>query len=162
MPSKYPAKSARDKRKAAFLAAFQETLFIGAAAKKIKIDRTTFYYWLEHDPVFAAEFELADQEVTEIYETALAKRALESDTTALIFALKARNPKKYTERFRHEIEAPKFDHIFSELLSLLKQRLVSACPHCQTKLSIREDIGRDLLALSARLEKSKTNEAAMK
>lgn len=158
MPSKDPAKSARDKRKAAFLIAFQETLFIGDAAKKVGMDRTTFYYWLEHDPVFAAEFELADQEVTEIYEKALAKRALESDTTALIFALKARNPKKYTERFKHEIEAPKFDLIFSEILSLLKQRLISTCPHCRTKLSLRDDIAKELIALSARLEKAKENQ----
>jgi hypothetical protein len=162
VPSKYPAKSARDKRKAAFLVAFQESLFIGDACKKVNMDRTTFYYWLEHDPIFAAEFETADQEVTEIYEKALAKRALESDTTALIFALKARNPKKYTERFKHEIEAPKFDLLFSELLSLLKQRLISTCPHCRTKLTIREDIAKDMLALSARLEKSKATGATMK
>ena len=43
---------------------------------------------------------------------------------------------------------------FAEVISLLKQRLPSHCPHCKTALALREEIGQAMLQLSERLREA--------
>lgn len=150
-----PLETSLAARKSEFLKAFSKVKFQGDACAAIGLSRRTVHRWRESDPEFAADYNEVNTELTEIYEKKLLQLGVEKDeVAAVIFALKCRNPEVYSERFKHEITTPKTDLIFSELLSLLKQRLPSTCPHCHTKMTMREDLARDLLALSERMEKS--------
>lgn len=98
--------------KKAFLAAFREAGIIRRACDQVGVGRTTVYRWLEQDTDFAAEYEHAETESTEMLEAAALSRAVEGVTklsasgkpytdysdTLLIFLLKARKPTVYRDR----------------------------------------------------------------
>jgi len=161
-PIKRASDRTRDELKVRFLEVFREVHFIKDAAKAVGISRDTVTNWRNADPAFAAAFDAANEDVTEVYESRLKDLALgvkdkdgiiHGDTTALIFALKARAPKKYTERFRHEVSNGQLEGVISEMIALVKRYLPDNCPHCKTNLQLRGTLAKQLVELSERLEK---------
>src|SRR5579885_2270936 len=105
-------------KKRAFLAAYEETCKIGAAAEASSIPRRTHYAWMENDEAYRAEFErvramigdrLEDEAIRRAHDgiekpvTIAGQRELvrEYSDTLLIFMLKGVKPEKYRERFEH-------------------------------------------------------------
>ena len=102
-------------KRAAFLAAYQETGTIRAAAEAAGIDRTTHYRWLD-DPEYAELFYQAQQEAVESLEAEARRRAVTGwqepifyqgqvvghrrrySDTLLIFLLKGAMPDKYVDK----------------------------------------------------------------
>jgi hypothetical protein len=145
----------KEEKKDRFLAAFKKTGTIVKGAEAAGVGRTTVYEWRATDPEFEAKFQRADEQMTWELEDSAMDRALKGSETLTIFLLKSRNPKKYTERFRHEIESSQIAELISEVASLIKRRVPVACQHCKTRLDIAPAIGQDLIALSERIVSSK-------
>jgi hypothetical protein len=74
-------------------------LSLTGACEASKIGRTTFYDWMADDPTIRPRLDKAYDEGTDVLEDALVRRALDQDTTALIFALKGRRPSRWRERY---------------------------------------------------------------
>lgn len=73
----------------AWVEAYKAYLFnVTEACKKIEINRSTFYKWLENDPDFAQAVQDAREEKIDFIEDQLLERISSGDTTAIIFALK--------------------------------------------------------------------------
>lgn len=98
-------KSTKSKQKI-WLEAFKANLFnVTEACKKIEIDRSTYYRWLENDPDFAQAAQDAREEKIDFIEDQLLERIASGDTTAIIFALKTlAKHRGYVER--QEIVGP--------------------------------------------------------
>jgi hypothetical protein len=159
---KSAADQTRQDLKNRFLDVYLRTHFISHAAKETGVHRDTVTEWRNVDPIFAAAFNSVREDITEEYESRLRDLALgvkdkdgvlHGDTTALIFALKALSPKKYTERFRHEVTNGQQEALLSELISLIKRSLPETCPHCKTNLSLRASLAQQIIELSERLGK---------
>lgn len=121
--AKTPRQSQRLKRR--FIEHFREYGNITLGARHVGIDRTTVYWWQEHDEQFALAFREAELQSTEILEAEARRRGVEGvesttplyhkgellDTivetkysdTLLIFLLKARNPAKYRDNSHVEL-----------------------------------------------------------
>jgi hypothetical protein len=145
----------KDPKKERFIEAFKKTGTIVHAAKAVGVGRTTVYEWRTTDPEFEAKFQRADEQTTWELEDSAMDRALRGSETLTIFLLKSRNPKKYAERFRHEIESGQMAELISEVASLVRRRIPAACAHCKTRLDLAPAIGRDLIALSERITSGK-------
>jgi hypothetical protein len=93
----------------AFLAALKGAT-VGRAAHAAGVGRRTAYDRRERDPEFAEQWDAAIEEGIEELEAEAARRAMEGSDTLIMFLLKARRPKVYSERYRVEhagrIEAP--------------------------------------------------------
>lgn len=144
-------------KKDRFLEAFKKAGTILKGALAAGVGRTTVYEWRATDPEFEAKFQRADEQMTWELEDSAMDRALKGSETLTIFLLKSRNPKKYTERFRHEIESSQMAELVSEVACLIKRRLPAACQHCKTRLDIAPAIGRDLITLSERITSAKAS-----
>lgn len=71
---------------AMFLAAYEETANILAAAEKAEIDRTLVYYWQEHDEQFGFAFNIADKAANSRVEAEIRRRAMEGWEEPLVSA----------------------------------------------------------------------------
>ena len=93
-------------RQRAWLGAFKANMFnITEACRKIRIDRSTYYRWLENDPDFVQAVQDAREEKIDFIEDQLLERISSGDTTAIIFALKTlAKHRGYVER--QEIVGP--------------------------------------------------------
>lgn len=107
--------SAHAKRDA-FLAAFGELGTLTHAAKAVGTDRSSHYYWMEHDAEYPALFAEAAQQANDSLEREARRRAVEGvekpvyqgkelvgtirefSDTLLIFLMKGALPGKYRER----------------------------------------------------------------
>jgi len=107
-----------DKTRKAFLDAIRRGLSVTGACKAVRIGKATAYEWKADDEAFAAEWEEALEEGTDIFEDEARRRAVEGtdkpvyqngrkvgtireySDTLLIFTLKARRPEKYRENHR--------------------------------------------------------------
>jgi hypothetical protein len=107
--------SAHAKRDA-FLAAFAEHGTLTHAARAAATDRSSHYYWLEHDPEYPALFQSAAQRSNDALEREARRRAVEGtekpvyhngkvvgtireySDVLLIFMMKGNMPSKYRER----------------------------------------------------------------
>lgn len=85
-------------KKQAFIDAYISTFGnISECCKACGIrSRTTFYNWMENDPVFKAEIEAIqpDDLFIDFAEDALKQRIRAGDTTAIIYALKSKGKKR--------------------------------------------------------------------
>jgi hypothetical protein len=99
-------KRSKRARQRAWVAAYKSNLFnVTEACKKIEIDRSTYYRWLESDPDFAQRVQDAREEKIDFIEDQLLERISSGDTTAIIFALKTlAKHRGYVER--QEIVGP--------------------------------------------------------
>ena len=88
-------------KKREFLDALAENGSIRHAAVLAGIGRTTAYRWKSEDEEFAAAWDESVEDSTCKLEESMFLRALDKDTTAAIFLLKARRPATYRER--HEV-----------------------------------------------------------
>lgn len=86
------------KRDAILIASLESDPRIGRACEAAGIDRSTLRRWRMEDPAFSAALDTARDHGAEVFEDALAERALEGDTTALIFALKSWRRERYGDR----------------------------------------------------------------
>ena len=88
-------------KKRAFLAAYRQSGNIRASTEAAGIERKHFYWWCEHDLVFAAAACQAKEEFGDLLEAKLAQLALRQDNvTALIVGLKMMG--RFVERTRSE------------------------------------------------------------
>lgn len=112
------ASQLRQLQKAQFVTAFAESGNVSAACRVADIDRSTYYYWLEHDALFAARVAQAQEQANDALELEARRRAIEGweepvwsatkgkqigmvrkfSDTLLIFLLKGARPGKYRER----------------------------------------------------------------
>ena len=78
-------------KKKAFLETAKTNLgFISATCKSIGIAPNTFYKWMAEDPEFKAAYDEIYEERKEFVESSLYKQIKAGNTTATIFALKAK------------------------------------------------------------------------
>lgn len=100
----------------AFLAAFAELGTLTYAAKSAGTDRSSHYYWMEHDPEYPVLFAEAAHKANDALEAEARRRAVvgtdkpvyqgkelvgtirEYSDTLLIFLMKGALPSKYRER----------------------------------------------------------------
>jgi hypothetical protein len=85
-------------KRATFIAELRVRGTVYHAAKAADIGRRTAYAWRERYAEFARDWDDALEDSTEILEQSLYQRALDADTTAAIFLLKARRPEVYREK----------------------------------------------------------------
>jgi len=99
-------KGSKKERQKAWLEAYKAQLFnITEACKRIGIDRSTYYRWLDNDPDFGQAVQDAREEKLDFIEDQLLGKIAEGDTTAIIFALKTlAKHRGYVER--QEIVGP--------------------------------------------------------
>lgn len=71
---------------------------IGHACEKAGIDRTTLRRWRNEDKDLDAAVTVARDQGAEVLEDELVTRAMDGDTAALIFALKAYRRDKYGDK----------------------------------------------------------------
>lgn len=74
----------RIKAQAMFLAAYEQTANILAAAELAEIDRTLVYYWQEHDEQFGFAFNLADKAANARIEAEIRRRAMDGTAKPLV------------------------------------------------------------------------------
>jgi hypothetical protein len=86
--------------KAAMLVALEKCLgVVTDAAKKVGINRTQHYDWINKDPKYAARVEELDNLALDFAESKLHAKIKAGDTTAIIFFLKTKGKKRgYVER----------------------------------------------------------------
>jgi hypothetical protein len=77
-----------------FLAGYAQSGIISAAAEAAGVSRQSHYRWIA-DPEYVAAFKDADEELIELLELEVRRRAMRSSDLLLIFALKAARPEKY-------------------------------------------------------------------
>jgi hypothetical protein len=84
-------------RKERWLVSYQSHGTATAACEEVGIHRSTAYEHRKSDPEFAKAWDALESETTKLLEETLYERALNGDTTAAIFMLKARRPSVYRE-----------------------------------------------------------------
>jgi hypothetical protein len=70
-------KKQRVRAQALFLAAYEQTANVLAAAEQAEIDRSLVYYWQEHDEAFDLAFHVADEAANKRIEAEIRRRAIE-------------------------------------------------------------------------------------
>ena len=73
------------------------------AAQAAGVSRQTVYRWRDEDPEFADQWYVAIENAVDRVENVIYQRALNGDTIAAIFYLKAQRP-KYRDRLSIDIE----------------------------------------------------------
>lgn len=85
-------------KRAEFLARLADGESVTAGARFIGLTRQALYQTRGHDAEFAAAWDDAIEQGTDILEDEAIKRARNSSDTLLIFMLKARRPDKFKDR----------------------------------------------------------------
>ena len=96
---KKPTKSNAIK-KGVFLKKYESTLGnISISCNEAKINRSTFYAWMEKDADFRQQVEAINEKSVDFVESALLNQIKEGNTTATIFFLKTKGKNRgYIER----------------------------------------------------------------
>jgi hypothetical protein len=77
---------------------------VTTACREVDVSRETHYQWLKKNAIYKAKVEEVPEIEVDFYENALRKRVNEGDTTAIIFALKAKGRSRgWIDR--HEVDA---------------------------------------------------------
>jgi hypothetical protein len=107
-------------RQRAVLLAYGTSGQVAAACSTAGVDRTTHYYWMNHDPVYVAAFAEAKEQVADVLEAEATRRALgweetqyrpdgtpytvrRYSDTLLIFLLKGARPEKYKDSAQTQV-----------------------------------------------------------
>lgn len=85
------------KKEAAFLEELSQGNSVAQACRAAEIGRTTAYDWRNADEDFAARWDAAIEEGTDLLEDAAKKRAIDGSDTLMIFLMKGRRPDKYRD-----------------------------------------------------------------
>lgn len=87
-------------KKEVFLNKFESSLGnISLSCDEAKINRSTYYDWLEKDEVFKQKVESINEKSIDFVESALFKQIRDGNTTATIFFLKTKGKNRgYVER----------------------------------------------------------------
>jgi hypothetical protein len=98
------------RNKEIFLSKLRDALgIVKAACDATGIHRTTYYWWMTHDPVFKKAADDLIEERIDVAEAALVKSIKEGQPAAIIFFLKTKAKHRgYVERMEHvgTAEAP--------------------------------------------------------
>ncbi|MBA2707569.1 MAG: hypothetical protein H0U59_07180 [Gemmatimonadaceae bacterium] len=92
-----------DKRVNIILDSLREHPGIMRACTNAGIDRVTLWRWRQDDPELSVMLDSARDQGAEVLEDVLIERAIDHDTTALIFALKAYRRDKYGDKWVGEL-----------------------------------------------------------
>jgi hypothetical protein len=79
---------------------------VSQAAKAGNVGRTTVYDKIANDPKFAAAFDNATEQGTDLLEAEATRRAISGSDTMLIFLLKARRPRRFRDNATIEHTGP--------------------------------------------------------
>ena len=90
------------KKREQFLNALSEGLSVAAACQNTGIGRQSAYDWRNNDEDFALAWDDALEEGSDVLEDVALERAKDSSDRLLMFLLKARRPKKYSDRLLAE------------------------------------------------------------
>lgn len=85
------------------LAAYVRTGMVSTAMQSVGLARQTWYDWRKADDAFDQAVAEATHHRKERLEAEAERRALSTSDTLLIFLLKAADPEKYSDRYRHEL-----------------------------------------------------------
>jgi hypothetical protein len=87
-------------KKSVFLKKYETTLGnISISCNEAKINRSTFYAWMEKDVDFRQQVEAINEKSVDFVESALLNQIKEGNTTATIFFLKTKGKNRgYVER----------------------------------------------------------------
>lgn len=127
-PTKPSAIKGRCAWKRNWLVAYQSHGTATAACEVVGINRSTAYEARKKDPAFAKAWDALESETTKLLEETLYERALNGDTTAAIFMLKARRPSVYRESLnvkhggtvKHDVTTD-FDREVGELVEKMRE-----------------------------------------
>ncbi len=114
-------KALKENKKGPFLEAFSRIGTITGAAEWVGISRYAVMDWKKNDPAFLEAFNQAESSLTEKLESVAVDKALKGDNQLIQFLLRARNPQKFTERYKHEIESAQFGQLIGMMTSVLKR-----------------------------------------
>jgi len=160
-----PRGAYKEHLKQPFLDAFRKTGFIYQACDAVGVNRHTVLQWRRTDQAFADEFRESEGRTTEVLERSALQRAvvgdqkpvyhngkvvghvLEKSDLLTIFLLKARDRKKYGDRLVHDVQIRFASGLLAEVMKALRG-IPTACPHCKTRLDVKEQVGQHLLELS--------------
>ena len=123
--AKQRAQRTRDTKKA-FLKALENTLGVKTpAARKIGINPSTVYMWINDDPEFAKAVKEIEEQVLDFSESHLYQQIAENNTTATIFHLKTKGKHRgWIERVEFQDKSKLDDHLESmtddEIVGLIK------------------------------------------
>lgn len=170
-----PRKKGKQKSgiKPVFLQTFRESGFVLQTCARVGISQKSFAKWIQDDPEFAKEFEIANQEVTEKYEIAAGVRAVNGweepvfhqgkqvgtvrkySDRLLELLLKARNRQKYGERIDYNVDEEAIaGAIATRFVSIVRRVAPDVCPGCKTRLDLSSKIAEELLSLSSKVKAS--------
>jgi hypothetical protein len=93
-------------KKRAFVLAYREHGSIYHAAIASRIHRSTYYDWIERDPVFLEAVEDCKEDCSDQVESSVFKKAVNGSTLDAIFYLKAHRP-KFRDRVTIDIDSVK-------------------------------------------------------
>ena len=93
-------------KKRAFVLAYREHGSIYHAAIASRIHRSTYYDWIDRDPVFLQAVEDCKEDCSDQVESSVFKKAINGSTLDAIFYLKAHRP-KFRDRVTIDIDSVK-------------------------------------------------------
>jgi hypothetical protein len=159
----------KERLKKPWIEAFRKLGFIHQACEAVKISRKAVLEWRQNDPAFRDAFNEAEQRLTEMLEQSALQRALvgekrgvyhdgkvvgnemQKSDTLTIFLLKARDRKKYGDRMIHDVQIRFASGIVAEVMKALRL-IPTTCPHCKTRMDVKENVGKFLIDLSRNFE----------
>lgn len=121
VPTPEDHRAYKEHKKKQFIEAFANIGTIIGAAKAVAINRDTVLAWRKADKDFDEAFQTAQNTLTEKLESVAMDKALAGNETMLIFMLKARSPKKYLERFHHQIDSPQIERLIGLFIGIVKR-----------------------------------------
>jgi hypothetical protein len=86
------------KKKAILLKAIAEGMTISEAAARAKMSWRSVFDWRNADPEFAAEFKLAYDAGSDVFEQEIRRRALAGSDVLLMFLSKQRDPARFNQK----------------------------------------------------------------
>jgi transposase-like protein len=96
------ATDATAKKQAAIYKSLSLGNSVAAACRSARINRSTYYRWLDADEEFKKAVADAIEEGTDRLEDEAKRRAMKQSDTLIIFLLKARRPDKYKDRVENQ------------------------------------------------------------
>ncbi len=145
----------KEHKKKEFLDEFPKFGAISPTAKAINVDPGTVYDWLDsthkrYDQRFEEAFRRADQQVIDQLKNKGIHRALSGSDVLLMFFLKNKDA-AYRDRVVQELDEKTVDFIVNSFIETIQKKVDEFCPNCKTHLKFKENIAKELIALSSRL-----------